>query len=121
LPQEEERQRICPETIQEASTVGRAEGDKGFDVPEAETDSVSVKEGSRSLVAETLDADNDPLTIKRTVRPDAAFVTQLIATAAGSPQTRAARRAAPEEAAIAYGTTLPPQRLPGSIRLSRLS
>ena len=101
--------------------MGRIEGDKSFDVPKAETDTVSVKEGSRELVAETLDAANDPLTTKRTVRPDAAFVTQLIATAVGSPQTRAARRAAPEEAASAYGTTLPPRRLPGSARLSRLS
>ena len=101
--------------------MGRSEGDKGFDVPEAETDSVSVKEGSRALVAETLDAADEQVTIKRSVRPDAAFVTQLLATAAGSPQTRAARRAAPEEAASAYGTAPPPARLQGSARLSRLS
>jgi hypothetical protein len=100
--------------------MGRLEGDKGFDVPEAETERVSVKEGSRVLVAETLDTANDPVTIKRPVHNDAAFVTQLIATAAGSPQTRAARRAAPEEAAIAYGAT-PPKRRPGHAGISRLS
>jgi hypothetical protein len=100
--------------------MGRFKGETGFDVPGTETDSVSVKEGSRELVAETFDAANDPVTIKRAARPDAAFVTQLIATAAGSPQTRAARRASPEEAASAYGTT-PPQTTPGNARLARLS
>ena len=39
----------------------------------------------------------------RALRPDAAFVTQLIATAQGLPQTCARRRASFPEAAKAYG------------------
>lgn len=99
--------------------MGRYEGQKGFDVPEAETDMVSVKEGSRELVAETVEPDNDPVTMKRAARSDAAFVTQLIATARGVPQTRAARRAAPSEAASAYGAAPAPLR--ARTGLSRLS
>jgi nucleoid-associated protein YgaU len=99
--------------------MGRYEGQKGFDVPEAETDMVSVREGSRELVAETLQSGDDSVTMKRSVRSDAAFVTQLIATAIGSPQTRAARRAAPAEAAIAYGAA--PVRRIARAGLSRLS
>jgi len=41
----------------------------------------------------------------RTTRPDAAFVAQLIANAAGLPQTRARRQAAPREALAAYQNT----------------
>jgi hypothetical protein len=38
----------------------------------------------------------------RAARPDAAFVTQLIATAAQIPQTRALRRASPADALASY-------------------
>src|SRR5690606_24472392 len=123
LPKENERQRICPETIQEAPTMGRTEGETGFGAPEADTGKVSVKEGARALVAETVEPVNDAETIKRPVRPDAAFVTHLIATAAGSPQTRASRRAGPEEAAHAYGAApaRPNRAHPGRAGFSRLS
>lgn len=99
--------------------MGRYEGETGFDIPETETDMVSVKEGSRALVAETTTPDNDAVTMKRAVRSDAAFVTQLIATARGVPQTRAARRAAPAEAATAYGAAPMPRIARAG--LSRLS
>ena len=39
-------------------------------------------------------------------RPDASFVAHLIATAAGSPQTRGLRRATPDHARAAYGATV---------------
>jgi hypothetical protein len=39
-------------------------------------------------------------------RPDASFVAHLIATAAGSPQTRSLRRATSDHARAAYGATV---------------
>ena len=41
-----------------------------------------------------------------TARPDAAFLTHLIAMAEQVPQLREKRRAAPEEAAAAYAATM---------------
>ncbi|MGJ4926467.1 hypothetical protein ACQR1I_00555 [Bradyrhizobium sp. HKCCYLS2038] len=44
----------------------------------------------------------------RAARPDAGFVTHLIATAEQLPQTRQLRRAAPADARSAYSATLQP-------------
>ena len=45
---------------------------------------------------------------RRVIRPDASFVTHLIATAEQLPQTRHLRRAAPADALSAYATHLHP-------------
>jgi hypothetical protein len=75
-------------------------------VPHQETGSVSVSEGSRALVAQVdrvAIAGEDTERGKTLARAAAPFVAQLIATAANSPQTRTLRRAAPQDAANAYG------------------
>lgn len=59
-------------------------------------------EPSRALVPLTAPAEAAAAPAS-TVRPDARFVVQLIATATHPPQTRAPRRAEPQDAAAAYG------------------
>jgi hypothetical protein len=54
---------------------------------------------SRALVPLTLPATPDP---GRAFRPDARFVTHLIATATLAPQTRSLRRATAEHVAVTY-------------------
>lgn len=68
----------------------------------AAADTVAVSEGSRALVAEVTTAAERTNVL---VRPAAAFVAQLIATAADTPQTRMLRRAEPHDAVGAYGAT----------------
>ena len=64
----------------------------------------NVSEPSRALVPLTIVARPEcPVTI---VRPDARFVTHLIATATYQPQTCALRRAAPSDVATSYSVTL---------------
>lgn len=72
-------------------------------VPHEEGGSVSVSEGSRTLVAQVSVAGEDTERGKTLARAAAPFVAQLIATAANSPQTRVLRRAAPRDAVDAYG------------------
>jgi hypothetical protein len=50
-------------------------------------------------------APNNPerVTLRAVRRPNADFIAHLIATSAQAPQTRARRRAEPEEAIAAYG------------------
>jgi hypothetical protein len=52
-------------------------------------------------MAQRMEAPPSP---ERLARPDASFVTQLIATAEHAPQTCALRRASPEAAQAAYGS-----------------
>jgi hypothetical protein len=62
---------------------------------------VAAPSGSgRALVPLSLPATAGP---HRAFRPDARFVTHLIATASLAPQTRSLGRAAPEHVAMAYG------------------
>jgi hypothetical protein len=63
--------------------------------PAAETE-------SRALIAEAAPVSGDR-SLPRTRTPAAPFLAQLIATRMQAPQTRARRRAAPEDAIAAYG------------------
>ena len=62
---------------------------------------VSPREPGRALVPLTVPAE-PTATPAPAFRPDARFVTHLIATATWLPQTRALRRAAPSDAAVTY-------------------
>ena len=83
---------------------------------------LDVDRSEQALDGEVLDADEPgcvelvPLAqpVRRTarlatVRPDANFVTHLIATAAQAPQTRVLRRGSLADAQIAYGTGQAPR------------
>lgn len=60
----------------------------------------------RALVASQKDARREQTSARATqIYGDAAFLTHLIATREGLPQTRARRRAEPEQSAAAYATT----------------
>lgn len=54
-------------------------------------------------------------------RPDACFVTQLLANAAHAPQTRQLRRASPEDARSSYRATLDDVQAPANAALHMLS
>lgn len=66
---------------------------------------------SRALVPLTVPAVA-AAPVSPAVRPDARFVTQLIATATHAPQTRALRRAALDDVVSSYSGTAPQDELP---------
>jgi hypothetical protein len=105
----------CPVLAQEAQTMAQFDAE---DVPQ----SVSVGEGSRALVAQVTVAGEHTDRGKMLARAAAPFVAQLIATASNSPQTRVLRRAAPRDAATAYGRgpKLDAEPAPHGAQLSRL-
>lgn len=63
--------------------------------------------GSRALIAIEAPAPNEHTTMP-VRRPSAAFIAQLIATQMQTPQTRARRRAEPEEATTVYRSMTKP-------------
>lgn len=64
-------------------------------------------------------APSPPRTIQRSARPDAAFVTHLIATANDAPQTRLLRRATPADAMTRYRATGDAPTVSATTKLSR--
>jgi hypothetical protein len=71
--------------------------------------------GTRALVpVAPMSAESDFTSPARAdVRPNAPFLTQLIATADGHPQTRARRRADPNRATTAYAAMMQPPAAAG--------
>lgn len=79
---------------------------------------------SRALVPLTQTTAEDVTLLHRSVRPDATFVVQLIATAARAPQTRDLRRAETSDVMMTYRGTATRERAttaPSGLSLSRVA
>ena len=78
------------------------------EIIEAEFEEVGPEAAAESRALVTIAPSNEPRAggLPFSFRADASFVAQLIAAAANAPQTRALRRASPEDALASYRGTV---------------
>jgi hypothetical protein len=91
-----------------------------FSGSESAGDAAGAKPACVALVPVTAPPRAAPIAHGLT-RPDASFVTHLIAMAEHSPQTRMLRRAAPEHAQAAYRSVANQNQAPPGVRMRQVA
>jgi hypothetical protein len=82
------------------ASIGRTAPTSGYPFASPEPDKPEPAAGNTALVSTTPAAERSMIVYSR--RPDASFVTQLIATANQIPETRTLRRGSTADAQVAY-------------------